>query len=359
MGQRIPYVGQPVSGVNQPIYRVLSSGSYHIIPAGVYQLELGRQMGLQLYNVFNSTWNTLIAGPTTTPQSITSDGQNYRIINLSGTILGASVTNQGSGTYVQSSTTVTFGAPATGGTTATGVSIVGGDLVLTVVSGGSSYSALTYLQIQSPWQAGGQNSVGSLPAYAIPTITSGAVASTTFTGGFAGAGYGTVPIVSVIDPTGAGSGAVVTAAIGTTNASLITGILMTSMGSGYDGTHIPTVTFTGAGSSAAATSVCYFALKSVTVSAGGTTNTGAFLMTDGGIVVTVLNGEQTTFKPAFASTTVSAGIITAATIEDEGSGFQSVPRVGLINSGAISTGTTTLVAVVGGVNSFSRTWLSA
>lgn len=358
MGQRIPYVGQPISGVNNPAYRILASGAYHIIPAGNYNIELGRQMAIQFYNVNNNTWNILVAGPTTTPVTVLSDGQNYRVINLSGTISGATLTNQGSGTYVQSGTTVTFGAPAAGGITATGIPIVGGDLVLTVVTGGTGYSVLTYLEIQPPWVAGGQNSVGSLPAYALPTITAGAVASTTFTGGFAGAGYGTVPTVRVVDPTGAGSGAVVTAAIGTTNAALITGVLMTNMGAGYDGTHIPTLTFAGAGSAAAATAVCYFALKSITVSAGGTVQTGTFLMTDGGTVTQNLNGEALTFKPAFALSTVSAGIITAAVIEDEGSGFQSVPKVGVINTGAIGTGAPTLVAVVGGVNSFSRTWLS-
>lgn len=359
MGQRIPYVGQPISGVNPPVYRDLASGSYHILPAGQLNIELGRQTAIQFYNSYNGTWNILVGGPSISPISILSDGQNYRIINLSGTIAGASVTNQGSGTYVQATTSVTFGAPATGGVTALGVPIVGGDLVLTVASGGTNYSPLTYLVIQTPWVAGGQNSVGSLPAYALPTVTAGAIASTTFTGGFAGAGYGTAPTVTVVDPTGAGSGAVVTAAIGVTNAALITGILMTNMGAGYDGTHIPTVTITGAGSSAAATAVPLMALKSITVSAGGTVLTNSFLMTDGGIVVTSLNGESTTFRSAFASTTTSAGIITAAAVEDEGFGFQSVPKVGYINTGAIATGAPTLVPVVGGVTSFTRTWLAA
>ena len=69
------------------------------------------------------------------------------------------------------------------------------------------------------------------------------------------------------------------------------------MGAGYDGTHIPTVTITGAGSSCGCHgSLFCMALKSVTVSSGGTVLTGAFLMTDGGTVVTSLNGESTTFK---------------------------------------------------------------
>lgn len=356
MGQRISYTGQPLSGANNPIYRNLVSGAYHLLPAGQFAVDLGRQIAIQFFNVNNNTWNILCVGPTTTPVTITSDGINYRIINLSGTIMGASVTNQGSGTYVQSTTSLSFGSAPTGGVAATGVAIVGGDLTLTVTAGGSNYSPLTYLVIQPPWVAGGQNSVGSLPAIAIPTITSGAVASTTFTGGFAGAGYGTVPTVTVVDPTGVGSGAVVTAAIGTTNAALITGILITNGGSNYTGTTIPTVTITGAGSSAAATAIPSMALKSITVSSGGAVLTNAYLQTDGGTVVTSLNGESTTYRPATASATTSAGIITAAVIEDEGAGFQSVPKVGYINTGAIATTAPTLVAVVGGVNSLYRSW---
>ena len=119
------------------------------------------------FNTYNGTWNILVVGPSITPISFLSDGQNYRVINLSGTILGATVTNSGSGTYVQSTTSMTFGAPAAGGVTALGNAIVGGDLVLTVAAGGSNYSPLTYLVIDPPW-LNSPNSVGSLPAIAIP-----------------------------------------------------------------------------------------------------------------------------------------------------------------------------------------------
>lgn len=351
MGQRISYLGQPISGVNAPIYQQLTSGAWFLLGLGQYVVELGRQAAIQFYNANNGTWNNLYAQPGT--YSVLSDGVNYRVINLSGTISGASVTNKGSN-YVQASTTCAFAAPVSG-ITATGVAIVGGDLTIAITAGGAGYTN-PVVYIDPPW-VNGQNPVGALPAYATVGLTLGAISSVTL--GFSGAGYVGVPNVYVADPTG--TGAILTASIGVTNAAKINGILMTNIGSGYDGTHIPAVTIGGAGASAAATAIGNFAVQSVTVSSGGTgfSTSEPIILTDGGVIAAALNGETLPFRPMEGAGLLTAGAISSVFVENEGNGIQSVPLVGAINTGAIATGAPTLVPVVGGVNTYVRFWQAA
>ena len=357
---RINYPGQAVSP-NVPQTVNLQSGAIWYAPNGNFMLKLGPQSILQWFDVNSGLWRTTDSGPSTHPIPISSDGTNFRVMNISGTISGINITN--AGTLYKTGDTIAFGAPAAGtpSRTAKGTIIVGGSLTYTVTSGGTGYSNPMFI-IQPPQLCGGVLGA-SLPAYiASCTLTSGVISSPT--GGFAGAGYGTAPTVTVVDavPAGVtpGSGAVITAAVA--GAGTVTGCVMTDNGAGYDGTHIPTVTFTTAtGSSAAATALPSMALKSLTV---GSTNTGysASVVIEtsegsGAAAIAPLNDEFVMPRPARATATQSGGVVATPLIEDAGNGFQTVPLAKQVgNATADGSVNATFTAVVGGVNNSLLYW---
>jgi hypothetical protein len=315
---------------------------------------------MQWFDANSGLWRITDSGPNNHPIPVAVDGTNFRIVNISGTILGANITNGGTG-YVQGdSFTLTAPAAGTPSRTATGKMIIGGSLTYTVTNGGTGYSNPVFV-IQPPHLCGGTPGA-CLPAYiASCTLTSGVISSPT--GGFAGAGYVTAPTVTVIDavPTGVtpGTGAVVTATVG--GAGIWKGTVMTDYGAGYDGTHIPTYTFTTvAGASAAATALPSMALKSVTI--GGTnTNYTASAVAETALgsstAIAALNDELVAPRPARASFLTGGSVLGAATIEDAGNGFQTVPLMKQVgNATADGSVTATFTAVVGGVNNVLQYW---
>src|SRR5215469_2587467 len=73
----------------------LVSGGQYLIPQGDYLLTTGGQTVLQWYDPNNGLWHGVAPPGSTT--SITTDGGNYRLVNLSGVAVGANITNAGSG----------------------------------------------------------------------------------------------------------------------------------------------------------------------------------------------------------------------------------------------------------------------
>ena len=220
---RLPYVGQPLSN-NTRQNLILPSGAIQLLPAGDFYVQLGRQAILQYYDSSDGGWHSYVGGPTQQPFYCGSDGTNYRVINVSGTVQGVSMTNNGSA--YTAAPAVAFGAPASG-ITATGIAIVGGDLTFSVAAGGSGYVNPVVMVAQPPLSNG-----NAIPAVATATVSGGTITVVTLS---SGCGYLTAPTVTVVDP--AGTLATIVASIGTTNAQKVLAVRITNPGSGYDGTH--------------------------------------------------------------------------------------------------------------------------
>ena len=342
---RLNYPGQPLS-TSSSFNVVLPSGGIYILPAGEWQIALGRQAILQYYDLNDGQWhNHSLPGIHSAPILIGADGTNFRIINMSGTVQGVSMTNNGSA--YTSAPTVTFAAP-TSGITATGVAIVGGDLTFSVVAGGSGYVNPVAV-VSAP------NSGNAVRGTATVTQAGGTITAVTL---LSGCGYTAAPTVTVLDP--AGTGATITAAIGTANASKVLAIRVTNPGSGYAGTGAPAITFSGGGgSSAAGTAILSMALSSVTVTTNGTNfSVAPIVTTDGGVISTAIDSlEAAPFRQAVLGSVVTTGTITSITVQDEGFGFQKNPSVGLMSTAPIaSSNAPTLTAVTGGVNTTIQIW---
>ncbi len=366
----------------------LASGGVYTLPPGNWIVTLGSQTVIQWMNPDQSSWTTLYA-PGGSFESVSADGCNYRLVNLSGVVTGALITNAGSGAVNGIGTVVTgvnvaFGAPAAGGTlaAATAYPIVGGSVQApTVTQGGSGFIEVPLVLIDAP-------PVGGVQATAYATVSSAGVV-TGITMQNVGAGYTSSPNFYVIPQnpgyTGSPIGGVAanafpapglvyptnlpgaTFAMFEPNKSLagcqltsntltgtgtLTGIGMNMYGAGYDGTHIPSVTITGCGA-AAATSIMSMCLTSVTLGSGGTGyGSGATPIWHSslGVVSQSFNNQILIPRSAQGGTTATAGgVVTAFGIEDNGFGFQKVPLITVENTSAVATGQATGTAVVGGI----------
>lgn len=376
---KINYAGQPLDSANPSNIIRLASGGIFPIPNGNFVFKLGAQHALQWLDSNTGLWHVLETSYTNNPIVVQSDGTNYRLINISGTIQGVNITANGSA-YTQANTTVTFAAPASG-ITATATPIIGGSLSFTVTTAGTGYTN-PYLIIPRPWNMGGTAGLCA-QAVAIPALSAGTIASVTAS--FAGAGYVTAPSANtltitpaqyqanpglydngtalvIVDP--AGTGAVITPAItnGTAASGGLTGLVMNNPGSGYDGTHIPAVTITSAtGSSATATALPNMALTSVTVGGTNTGYTATILFTSSlgasGSPTALISGESSLARAARGTIPQSGGVLGTAAIEDSGSGFQTVPILRQVGNATVDGSVNaTLTAVVGGVASSSLYW---
>ena len=254
----------------------LQSGQSVVIPAGQSIITLGKYSVIQWYDPVSTTWRTFQnSGYINGPQIFTSDGFNYRIINLSGTVVGGVITTLGTSNAAKigfwptgsSSTlgvTATVAAPANAPTvTATMNVIVGGAVsqTVTVTAGGSGYVMPPSL-LFSPPPTGGLQATG----YAV--VTAGAVSSVVMTN--QGAGYTSAPTVTVTPSVGdPGTGAVITAVLVPSTGTTIgygqtVAVTMASYGGGY--ASVPTVTVAGMTSTAITAVTCLSVITATTVS---------------------------------------------------------------------------------------------
>ena len=356
----------------------LLSGSTWVVPNGQFLLKLGKQLVCQFYDYNSGLWRTFEAGGSNFPIEVESDGTNYRVLNISGTISGVNVTTAGT-LYSQATTTISFAAPAAGtpSITATGTPIIGGSLTFAITAAGTGYTNPVIL-IPHPILCGGTAGLCIPATNHVSTLTTNTIAA--LTTDFAGAGYITAPVANtqtftpsqfqnntsailgtnqmvIIDP--AGTGAIITPSIGngTPTSGGLTGIIMNNNGAGYDGTHIPavTITSTGNGINAAATALPWMCLTSVTV---GSTNTGysASVLGMTSAASTAANSPPHTIYddvPMVRAGTFMADqsgtALTTPVVTDEGGGFQTVPLAKQVgNATADGSVNATFTAVVGG-----------
>jgi len=325
----------------------LQAGGVWMPPANGYWVNLGRYSQLQEYDPITTTWQPISGVKNHT--FFSADGVNMRFANTSGCVVGAYLTNAGSGYTSPPTVTTTTGA--------TLFAIVGGavNTTVTVSYGGTNYTQPPNVFFSAPPAPG-------VPATGYCTISGGVVTSVTVTN--QGAGYTFPPTVSFFndprDSTGANASAVATL----TGAGTVTAVLVSNHGNPT--TSVPTLTFSGGGgTSAAATAIMNFAITSFGISTAGAGYTAAagFVTLSAtptpvalGTASAYLNPSSqvdiVTMRPAIvATTTSSAGAlsITNQTVIDGGS-YETIPAVGSLNvlsNGIITTAAVLSVAVGG------------
>lgn len=337
----------------------LAAGAIYTVPAGPYWVTPGAYTFIQFKDPITGEWR-LHAPLGSVPTFITSDGSNYRVANLTGCVIGARLTNAGSG--YTSQPTVTFSA---GGATATAIMGQVVSTTVTITNGGANYTYAPTVLVSPP-------PFGGLPAKATASLTNGVVTSITITD--QGAGYGAGPngvIASLNQPTltiipnpedpnlisttNPITPATATVIMDPTSAGTVTAVLVTSPGTPQ--TSVPTIAFSGGGGTgAAATSLMAFAVTAQTVSGGSGYTAPANYQTSGGVLTTAA-AYTTTYNPlvvprqASGIVNLSGGALSSVTLVDNGL-FQAVPSALVLTSGTSSIGTIATPTVGGVTDSF-------
>jgi hypothetical protein len=347
----IPYGAQGFSTTlrgNATVIRSLAAGASFVIPAGNWNVRLGPYSTVQEFDpvlqIFRPhgddgvTWGSIGGG---TFRQVQSDGQNWRIANLTGCAVGALITTAGSA--------MTNGI----GTTATGVTvtpsagssvwspIVGGALNTspTITNGGTNYDYAPILTVQAP-------PAGGIPATMTCTVSAGVINAVTVTN--QGAGYTSAPLVTVTrDPRDdSGAGGVITNAL--TGSGTLTGLLCTNQGTAL--TSVPTLTFSSGGS-AATVIMCFTLLTYVVVTAGTSYIDAPILTGVGGFPATaavlvnpatqrnLLRERKASIRMALSATTITA----TGQVVDDGGIYAGIPTALVLanqNTGLTPSGIT-------------------
>lgn len=330
-----------------------------ISPAGWYWILPGPYTTIQVYDPILLTWVAVggCGAGDAEPKYMSSDGVNYRLANLTGQPVGATVTTPGTGYTSAPSVTIASGNSIWRPVLGAYVSSV------TIASGGSNYTYAPAVLFSAP-------PAGGVPATGYATVTTNAVASVTLTN--KGAGYTSPPTVSFInDPREGlnsvtqGSGAAAVAVLSATGG--VNAVICTDPGNtGYTAT----TTFTtsgGGGSGLVLTPIFCLSITGISAVSGGamssSTQTVEWSALDSAtsVVSNPLNPAicANLVKVRKASilgqtTTSSALTSVGAVIYDGGIYSQFSPQV-LLASIAPSTNTTAVAATLalGGVTDTS------
>jgi len=380
---------------------MLQSGGVYLVPFGEFLVIPGQETVLEYWDQGAAQWRATQCYQGQVEQ-ISSDGTNYRLVNLSGVIVGGSITNAGSGGTngigpVQTGSTVTFGASASGGATtnAQGYVVVGGTVAApTVTQGGSGFLVPPLIAIDPP-------PPGGIQATAIATISAAGVI-TAITMVNAGAGYAVSPNFYVVPqpqfysgaPRWPGSASTpgdtqfaqglpasgiapglvhpnnvwpgslyqqnISSALGAlltpvalTGSGTLSAIVMTYYGALYTGSQAGAISFGGTSLGAAAATpifsfCCNVATGSSVTPAGPGVGyvVGNPAITSLGLVVTNSNNNLFTPRPIRGKVSSTAGVFT---VEDPGFGIQSASSVG-VGGGPNTTAGTVPAANLGGIN---------
>jgi hypothetical protein len=352
------------SGVRSSVYNALpislTSGQPYTVPSGQWQVLLGPYTAIQWYDPASQVWRNLENTTQVPTVLLSSDGTNYRILNITGTVVGAVITTAGSGytngiylagtgTGTASSPTCTF-TSGSGTVLATGNVIVGGAIntTVTITNGGTGYTKAPILQISAP-------PAGGVPATATATLTAGVITGVTVTN--QGAGYTAAPTITVVNANGdtTGSGAILTVNATLSGSGTVTAITIANNGAGM--TAVPTISFSPA-STTAATAVMCLTMTSISGASGtGYTNAAvAPLIATSGITAgtpTLTNPEISTGvfvpRPAVGFATNTSSTAFTGTLTDGGLHQVASANVGLLSLGvALGTANFTLTTAFGG-----------
>ncbi len=348
-----PVLGGAVSGNTNDIS--LAPGESIPVPAGRFIITAGKYCTVQYLDPVTTQWELLRdLDNNDTTYNVTSDGYNLRIANLTGCVVGAVVTNGGSGTYVQATTTVT---PSAG--TSTWQPIVGGavNTTVSITAVGKNYSLPPYVFFDAPPAPGVQ-------ATAVATIGSGTITSIVVIN--QGAGYPVAPLISILPSpydvnftagttpiTNAtalcsltGTGSLTAVLLTNSGAAVASTMSLTVAGAGTTATVVPLFLQTVASASFTNVGAGYGAGSQLSSTGGFNTNTPAF---------TSPQISKTGFvpRPVVASLVQSGGTFTSInTIYDAGL-FLSTP-LSLPLTNGIATTISTIVFTMGSVNDTVR-----
>jgi hypothetical protein len=357
----------------------LASGGMYFMPAGEWLVSTGGETILQWWDPTGGIWRDY-AGPETV-QNISTDGANYRLLNNSGTVVGANITNAGSGGTNgigpnQTGASVAFAAPAAGGVTATaqGYAVVGGSVPAPTVTQGGSGFLVPPMVVCDPPPNGGVQATFTATISAAGVIT-GVTQQTPGAGytsipqfyiipqaqfyqgaiRFPGDTPQTVPAPGLINPANAWGGSPYQANLvsGTTGALLtgvaltgsgtLTAIVMTYFGAGYAGNTVPAVSFSGGGlaGGVAATAIMSFCMTAaiggtVTATGGAAQIANTPSITSLGLIAASNNNNSFFPRPARG---LNNGATGSFALEDPGYGLQG-------GAVFVSAGTSTTVATV-------------
>ena len=320
-----------------------------IQPAGWYYIKPGLYTCVQQYDPILETWVGIGGGGAynANDKYFWSDGVNYRLANLTGCVVGALLTNHGSG--YTSAPTVSIS-----GQNSIWRAVLGGLINTTIVvtNAGTNYTYPPLIAIAAP-------PAGGIQATAYATLTSGQVSGITVVN--QGGGYSSPPAISIINdpregvnnvPLGYGAAAVCTL----TGAGTIAGVVCVDPGSDSL-TSVPSLVFSGGGgSSAAATAIMCWSILSYTPTAG-TGFTGpsllsgldAFPTAASAYLNPAIESQWVTTRPASILMPESAGAPTATgAVFYDGGIYTSVPTPLVTTNGALITETATFAFGMGG-----------
>ena len=336
-----------------------------LLPAGAFAVAAGSYSSLQWLDPVSGRWITINAVNTLVPHMVDSDGTNFRLANLTGCSVGASVTAAGNGTGLTNG----IGAAATGLTVtvssggSTWVPVVGGSVNPTVVvtagNVGSGYIYPPILEFSPPPSGGVQAS-----GYCL--IGSGTISSVVVVN--QGAGYTVAPSVTVINDSRdtVGTGGAVTLPTTLIGNTQLTALYPSNPGTSAV-TSVPTFTFSPT-SAITATMIMNFTVTGISGVGAQTTFTGSPLLIGmaapvtasstritAGIAGPIMDTNLTQPRPALLSvTTATNALTTTAVIIDGGFGFQQVPTAYVLPAGLSVNGTAGIATLsVGGTNDTS------
>jgi hypothetical protein len=275
----------------------LQAGNVQLVPSGSWYVRPGRYTTLQEYDPVAGFWRSIGGDwPAASMSLVWSDGVNVRIANQTGCVVGALITNAGTG--YTSDPTVTPSAGASVWQSVTGGAV---STVVTVTNGGTNYVYPPIVTFTTPNAAGGTGTALGIQATGFATISGGAVTAITVTD--QGAGYPAVPTISLIndprDSTGGNASAVATL----TGTNTVTALIVTDHGNPL--TAVPTLSITGGGgASAAATAIMCWALTGVTATTTGSGYSGNY----GAVELSALGGFPSG-TPAYTNPTDQLNLV--------------------------------------------------
>lgn len=324
----------------------LTTGQSYVLPSGQWMVQLGTYTVIQTFDAVTQTWRVVQTPTNSDIITISSDGYNWRLINISGTVVGAYVVNGGtsavlptgiypagtvqSGSYVVATTTA--GAQASQiGTAATFNVIVGGAVStsVTVTTAGAGYTRPPTLVFSAP-PAGGVQATGYISA-----LSSGGISTVVVTN--QGAGYTAAPTVTVIpNPLDTiTTPAVLTATLDTAftaggGLGRIAAVTVAYGGSAYS--TLPTITVASNASTTGVsiTPIMAFSVTGISSVSGGsanlTDNTATFSIQSQVLATAKTNATTNPFiegsiytpRPGYGTVTTSSGVASAMTIVDGG-----------------------------------------
>lgn len=334
----ILFGGSGVGSGRTPLTLELVAGSAYPIQSGTWVVDLGPYTTYEVLDQQTGTWR--VAGaPGARNLWLDSDGNNHRLANTTGCVVGATVTSGGAGYTSAPVISVNSGG-------AQFTAILGPVVnTITVVNGGSGYTYPPLVSIGTPPNGAG------VAATAYATISAGVVTAVTVTD--QGAGFVGVPNVSLVndprDTTGAGA----TAVASLTGQGTVAALLCTNFGSptGISTSGVlPTITFAGGGytTQAAAVPVMDWSVTSYTVTSAGvgyitaaamtfSTASGSPAYTNPTIQANSLRG-----RPAQFLITVSGGALTSGGAIFDG-GHMPYTATAVVLSGGTTPGSIGLV----------------